>query len=370
MTPDEKEVIRKLLTQKAESSGKQLKAGEKGPIGINDFDLLKVLGKGSFGKVMLVQHKGTKQIHAMKTLRKAQLLRRNQLAHTATERGVLQKISSPFLMSLDYAWQSDTKLYMVMSFCSGGELFHWLKQQKRFSLKRVLLYTSEMLLAISTLHSHDVIYRDLKPENVLLDAMGHIKLTDFGLSKEGVSGAGSEDGTATFCGTPEYLAPEILENKGHGKAVDWWSLGTLMFEMLVGLPPFYDKNMKKMYDKILHQEIKFPDFVTLESQSLLRGLLTRKVQDRLGSGEDDGDEIKDHPFFDPLDWAKVLAMTYTPAFKPPVQGEGDAQLDVGNFDAEFTNEKVEDSLHQSDLLGANIDFQNFTFESSGGALGK
>jgi serine/threonine protein kinase len=254
MSEEEKEVVKKLLT--ASAAGKE--SGKAKAIGVDDFDLLKVLGKGSFGKVMLVRHKGTQQIHAMKTLRKSQLLRRNQLAHTATERGVLQKITSPFLMSLDYAWQSDTKLYMVMGFCQGGELFHWLKKQKRFSLKRVLLYTAEMLLAIETLHSHDVVYRDLKPENVLLNAQGHVKLTDFGLSKEGVSGAGSEEGTSTFCGTPEYLAPEILENKGHGKAVDWWSLGTLMYEMLVGLPPFYDKNMKKMYDKILHQEIAFP----------------------------------------------------------------------------------------------------------------
>lgn len=147
---------------------------------------------------------------------------------------------------------------MVLDYMAGGELFFWLKKDRRFSEDRCRLYTAEITCALEALHSNHIIYRDLKPENILLDAFGHLKLTDFGLAKGEITGAGAEGGTKTFCGTPEYLAPEILENRGHGKAVDWWSLGTLLYEMLCGLPPFYDTNVQRMYQKILQAELKFP----------------------------------------------------------------------------------------------------------------
>ena len=172
------------------------------------------------------------------------------MTHTKTERMILQTMQHPFLMTLQFAFQSEDKLYMVLEYMKGGELFHWLRQAKRFTEDRAKLYGAEILLALAHLHSHDIVYRDLKPENILMDEDGHLRLTDFGLSKESVSGAGAEGGTKTFCGTPEYLAPEILENRGHGKAVDWWSLGVLIYEMMVGRPPFYDKNMQKMYSKV------------------------------------------------------------------------------------------------------------------------
>ncbi|KAG9412769.1 hypothetical protein AC1031_015668 [Aphanomyces cochlioides] len=186
-------------------------------VSIEDFDLLKVLGKGSFGKVMMVRKKDNQKIYAMKTLRKAALIKRNQLLHTKTERNILQQIKHPFLTTLSYAFQTPEKLYLVMDYCPGGELFFWLKKDRRFSQSKARLFAAEILLALQELHSHDIIYRDLKPENILLDLEGHIRLTDFGLSKEAVTGAGAVGGTKTFCGTPEYLAPEILENKGHGK---------------------------------------------------------------------------------------------------------------------------------------------------------
>ena len=230
------------------------------PLTIDDFELLKVLGKGSFGKVMLVKKKDdpNETLYALKTLRKAALVKRNQLAHTATERTILQNIRSPFLVHLVFAFQTPDKLYMVLDYMAGGELFFWLKKDKRFSEDRCRLYTAEITLALESLHSMHIIYRALKPENILLDATGHIRLTDFGLSKGDVTGSGAEGGTKTFCGTPEYLAPEILENRGHGKAVDWWSLGTLLYEMMCGLPPYYDTNVQRMYHKILHAELKFP----------------------------------------------------------------------------------------------------------------
>lgn len=182
---------------------------------------------------MLVRKKDdpNQTLYAMKTLRKAALIKRNQLAHTTTERIILENIDCPFLVHLVYAFQTQEKLYMVLDYMAGGELFFWLKKEKKFSENRCRLYAAEIALGLEALHSNDIVYRDLKPENVLLDSEGHIRLTDFGLTKSGVTGPGPEGGTRTFCGTPEYLAPEILENKGHGKAVDWWALGTLLFEV-------------------------------------------------------------------------------------------------------------------------------------------
>lgn len=332
-------------------------------VSIEDFDLLKVLGKGSFGKVMMVRKKDTSNIYAMKSLRKAALVKRNQLLHTKTERNILQSIKHPFLTSLTYAFQTPDKLYLVMDFCGGGELFYWLKKDRRFSQIRCQLFAAEIVLALEALHSHDIIYRDLKPENILLDLEGHIRLTDFGLSKEAVTGAGAVGGTKTFCGTPEYLAPEILENKGHGKAVDWWSLGTLIYEMLTGLPPYYDQNMQRMYDKILNSPLRFPAYMSTDSKSLLTGLLERKVNDRLGSGADDAVLIKAHPFFTGLDWEQVYAKGVTPEFKPPNRM---GSMDTSNFDLEFTEESAVDSVvssQMSETAQNKANFPGFTYDA-------
>ena len=182
---------------------------------------------------MLVKKKddASGTLYAMKTLRKAALVKKNQVAHTITERHILQNIHSPFLVHLFYSFQSSEKLYMVLDYMAGGELFFWLKKDKKFSENRCRLYTAELTCALEALHTANIVYRDLKPENILLDEAGHLRITDFGLAKGNITGAGAEGGTKTFCGTPEYLAPEILENKGHGKAVDWWALGTLLYEV-------------------------------------------------------------------------------------------------------------------------------------------
>jgi serum/glucocorticoid-regulated kinase 2 len=372
-----KDAASRLVDQKASSgSGSaapksgggnvDLDLGQSVKVTIDDFDLLKVLGKGSFGKVMLVRKKDTKDIFAMKTLRKAALIKRNQIEHTATERQIVQKIDHPFLTKLHFAFQTTDKLYMVLNYMGGGELFFWLKKDRRFSLVRSRLYAAEILLGLKCLHDQDIIYRDLKPENLLLDLEGHIRLTDFGLSKEAVSGAGAKGGTKTFCGTPEYLAPEILENKGHGKAVDWWSLGTLLYEMMSGLPPFYDQNMQRMYDKILHAQLRFGAHITPDSKTILTGLLQRKVDDRLGSKGPK--EIMDQPYFSDLDFDKVLNKEYDPEFKPPNKN-GD--LDTSNFDLEFTSERPEDSHVVSNMSSDQIEkskFDGFTYQETGGAM--
>lgn len=223
-----------------------------------------------------------------------------------------------------------------------------------------------MTLAIEAMHSANIVYRDLKPENILLDAEGHIRLTDFGLAKDNITGAGAEGGTRTFCGTPEYLAPEILENKGHGKAVDWWSLGTLLYEMMCGLPPFYDTNVQRMYHKILHDPLKFPKDpgrqVSQQAKDILTRLLERKVTERLGSGPGDANELKETDYFSSLDFNRVVEKGYTPEFRPPVIADS---TDVSNFDPEFTNEKAADSLvttHMTGTMEDKTNFAGFTYE--------
>lgn len=335
---------------------------------ITDFDLLKVLGKGSFGKVMLVKKKDdpSGELYAMKTLRKAALVKRNQLAHTSTERTILQLINNPFLVHLVYAFQTPDKLYMVLDYMAGGELFFWLKNAKKFSETRSRLYTAEITSALDALHSADIVYRDLKPENILLDSAGHLKLTDFGLAKGGVTGPGAEGGTKTFCGTPEYLAPEILENKGHGKAVDWWALGTLLFEMMSGLPPFYDTNVQRMYHKILHEPLRFPKGegrqLSEDSKGLIRGLLDRRVATRTGSGPAGAEELRKSRFLAVLDFDKVMAHGYEAEFKPPAAA---SQTDVSNFDEEFTSETAADSMvvtHLSETMQEKTKFEGFTYK--------
>jgi len=340
-------------------------------LSITDFDLLKVLGKGSFGKVMLVKKKddtsGT--LYAMKTLRKQQLVKRNQLAHTSTERYILQNIDCPFLVHLVFAFQTPDKLYMVLDFMAGGELFFWLKKDHKFSENRSRLYAAEITVAIEALHNVDIVYRDLKPENILLDEAGHLRLTDFGLAKGGITGPGAEGGTKTFCGTPEYLAPEILENKGHGKAVDWWALGTLLYEMLTGLPPFYDTNVQRMYHKILHEPLRFPKSegrqMSEEAKELLRGLLERRIASRLGSGPSGAAELKQSRFFSVYDFNRILTKSYEAEFRPPT---ATSQTDVRNFDKEFTSEPAGDSLiesHMSETMVEKTKFEGFTYKGEG-----
>jgi len=299
-------------------------------ITVNDFKILNLLGEGNFGKVYLVQKHDTQNIYAMKMLSKVKLKEANQLEHTITERSVLQHVDHPFLVTLHYAFQTPEKLYMVMDFVSGGELFFHLRKEKKFSEKRARFYASEILLALEKLHSLQIIYRDLKPENLLIDSDGHIKLTDFGLSKILRGNAR----THTFCGTPEYLAPEIVLQKGHGKPVDYWSLGTLLYEMIVGIPPFYSKDVQEMYRKILHADLVIPDYVSVEGQDLLARLLERNPKRRLGSNG--VDEVKNHPFFSSINWDDILNKRVTPEFKPKIKSDKDTSY----FDEEFTRKTV------------------------------
>jgi len=283
---------------------------------------------------------------------------KNQVEHTKSERHTLEDVGHPFIVTLKYAFQTPQKLYLVMDYMSGGELFFHLKREGVFSEDRARIYAAEIASALGHLHSKKIIYRDLKPENILLDSEGHIRLTDFGLAKEAMDARGH---TNTFCGTPEYLAPEILLNKGHGKAVDWWSLGTLLYEMLAGLPPFYSENLNEMYKNILEAGLTFPEEIGPAGQELLKGLLDRNPETRLGSGEQDLQEFAGLAFFEPIDWAKLNAREIVPPFKPTVMSE----VDTANFDEEFTGERPIDSpVEKNPLTGQQpqgMNFDGFTY---------
>jgi len=297
---------------------------------LEEFELLKVIGKGSFGKVILVRKKEGGRVFAMKVLNKRTIVERNEVEHTKSEKSILMKLEFPFLVKLHYSFQTTDKLYFIMDYINGGELFFHLQKEKRFSEDRVRFYAAEIAAGLEYLHNAGVIYRDLKPENLLLTHEGHIVMTDFGLSKEGLHDR--DDRTGTFCGTPEYLAPEVLEGKGYGKAVDWWSFGTLMYEMMTGLPPFYCEDVQQMYTKIMTADLEMPDSVSPQARDLLSKLLDRNPDTRLQEPA----QIKKHPFFASLDFEKLVSKQIKPPFIPEVQSEDDTR----NIDSMFTEEPV------------------------------
>lgn len=321
---------------------------------LDDFQLVKVLGKGSYGKVMLVKRADKPgEVYAMKMLRKEHIVKRNQVEHTKSERNVLETVDHPFIVKLHYAFQTPKKLYVVLEFCAGGELFFHLSQAGRFSQGRTRFYGCEICLALDYLHSLNIIYRDLKPENLLLNDAGHAKITDFGLSKEGIM---DNISAKTVCGTPEYLAPEILNKSGHGKAVDWYSFGALIYEMLTGLPPFYTRDREKLFERIKRGELTYPSYVTPEAKSLLQQLIFRDPNRRLGGGPGAGEEVKGHAFFAGVNWAEVYEQKVTPPFVPQLREQGDVKY----FDKEFVNMPVVNSEARED--GKEVKkFEGFTY---------
>ncbi|XP_028436002.1 serine/threonine-protein kinase Sgk2b isoform X3 [Perca flavescens] len=293
----------------------------------SDFDYLKVIGKGSFGK----------QRHVM------------------VERSILLKgLQHPFLVGLHFSFQTRKMLYFVLDYVNGGELFYHLQREGSFPEPRAAFYAAEMALALGYLHSLDIVYRDLKPENILLDSEGHVMLTDFGLCKEGVATGGIMH---TFCGTPEYLAPEVLQGHPYNPAVDWWGLGTVLFEMLYGLPPFYSCRKAEMFENILHAPLQVHSGGSQAACSLLEGLLERDVSKRLG-GSRDLVELQEHPFFGSINWEDLLARKVRPPFIPKVTGP----CDVSYIDPVFTLQPVPASVNERCQAGGTSGaFPGFSF---------
>ncbi|KAM3141388.1 hypothetical protein pb186bvf_006506 [Paramecium bursaria] len=303
-------------------------------IGLQDFEFIKVLGRGSFGKVVLIRKKDSQELYAVKILRKSLLTSQKSKQNALQEKRILQKINSDFVVKLHFAFQSSTRLYMVLDFMIGGELFLHLRLKQRFNEQTTQFYAAEILHALSVLHNHGVVYRDLKPENVLLDESGHIKLTDFGLSKLGYE---TDQTINSFCGTPEYVAPEVLYQKGYNHTVDFYSLGALIFEMLSGAPPHYNKNKKQMLQDRCNSPLELKGYFSMQAQNLLRGLLCRDPQRRLGRNS--VEEIKNHNFFQGIDWKIVEARQLVPPIVPRVRFNGD----LGNFAQGFTKMPIEDT---------------------------
>jgi protein-serine/threonine kinase len=301
-------------------------------VNLDYFENIKLLGKGTFGKVLLVKLKTNNTYYAMKILNKNQLKISKQEIHTKNERDLMVKISSPFIVSIKLAFQDETNLYLVSEFMQGGELFFHLTKEKYFSEEFVKFYAMELVLAISHIHENNAVYRDLKPENILMDKYGHIKLTDFGLAKI----LKDNEKAFTICGTFKYIAPEILLNRGYKKEVDWWSLGCVIFEMLEGKAPFGNPKGKmtlSFYKKNLNFYYTDSDI----TKQFIKELLVINPENRLGYGKDGSTKIKNHKFFNGVDWDKALRKEYKPPFIPELSNE----LDLKYFDKTFTEESLD-----------------------------
>ncbi|RHY34561.1 hypothetical protein DYB32_000852 [Aphanomyces invadans] len=331
-------------------------------ISMRDFELIKVVGQGGFGKVFLAQkvtepRKG--ESFAMKVLKKQHVLSSGLVNTTMAERRILTEINHPFVVKLYYAFQSETKLHLVMDYLSGGSLAMHLRRRRKFPEDWARFYAAEVSAAIAHLHHVNIIYRDAKLENVLMDHEGHVRITDFGLSKQGVSGL---QGATTFCGTAAYIAPELLKGQTYGKAADWWSFGILLYEMIGGKPPYYHRNRDIMFQTILKQEwVTFsPDFSDA-AVSLIRGLLTRDPMQRLGSGPHGADEVLTHPFFDSIDWGELLSKRIPPPFNPGV-GKLDTVYVAQNLQDITAQDRQASVMHLNEHGPArHNDFDGFSF---------
>ncbi|ODQ79500.1 hypothetical protein BABINDRAFT_22399, partial [Babjeviella inositovora NRRL Y-12698] len=331
--------------------------------GPEDFEVLRLLGKGTFGQVFQVRKTDTDRIYAMKVLSKKVIVRKKEVAHTIGERNILVRTASAssFIVGLKFSFQTPLDLYLVTDYMSGGELFWHLQKEGRFAEDRAKFYIAELVLALEHLHDNDIVYRDLKPENILLDANGHIALCDFGLSKANLASNGT---TNTFCGTTEYLAPEVLlDESGYTKMVDFWSLGVLIFEMCCGWSPFYAENTQQMYKNIAFGKVRFPkEVLSAEGRSFVKGLLNRNPKHRLGA-TDDARELRAHPFFHDIDWTLLREKRIPPPFKPHLASE----LDTSNFDPEFTQTSASVINNQFHLAttplspGLQANFSGFTY---------
>ncbi|KAJ3359685.1 Ribosomal protein S6 kinase beta-1, partial [Kappamyces sp. JEL0680] len=307
-------------------------ANGKGRVCLEDFNVISVVGKGAYGKVFLVQKKNAaadSAYYAMKVLKKATIVVHTKDAeYTMNERSILEAIKHPFIVKLFYAFQSPSKLYLILSYASGGELFTYLNKERMFTDDVCRFYVSELVLALEHLHSLGIIYRDLKPENIMLDSEGHLLLTDFGLSKVAVD-------AQSVCGTVEFMAPEILEERGQGydRTVDFWSLGVMVFDMITGSPPFTGSNRKKIMEAVLKKKPVFPKYMTATTRDLCNKLLKKNPKVRLGSGPGGIQDIKNHAFFQKSNWKTFLAREVDPPYIPPLTSPSD----LSNFAAEFTS---------------------------------
>ncbi|XP_052869451.1 atypical protein kinase C [Anopheles cruzii] len=331
---------------------------------LNDFELIRVIGRGSYAKVLMVELRTTRRIYAMKVIKKALVTDDEDIDWVQTEKHVFETASNhPFLVGLHSCFQTPSRLFFVIEFVRGGDLMFHMQRQRRLPEEHARFYAAEISLALNFLHEKGIIYRDLKLDNVLLDHEGHIKLTDYGMCKEGIRPG---DTTSTFCGTPNYIAPEILRGEDYGFSVDWWALGVLLYEMLAGRSPFDiagasenpDQNTEDyLFQVILEKTIRIPRSLSVKAASVLKGFLNKNPADRLGCNRDSAFmDIVNHSFFKTIDWEMLEQKQITPPFRPRL----DSDRDLANFPVEFTDEPVHltpdddrviDKIDQSEFEG-------------------
>ena len=312
------------VTKKPQSAVKvtNLSPSGAGDINLESFELGVTLGTGSFGRVRFCTHTGTGSIWAMKMLKKSEVLRLQQVEHILSEKSILSALDHPNIVKMVAAFQDPKYLYMVLEYVCGGEFFSHLRKRTRFESSISRFYAAQVTLVFEYLHNLDIIYRDLKPENLLLDETGYLKITDFGFAKR------VTHKTYTLCGTPEYIAPEVLLNKGHGKGVDWWTLGILVYEMLVGRCPFYDDDPVGIYQQILKGEFRCPRWLDRNAKSLIKHLLVADITRRYGCLKDGALDIKNHIWFHGMSFPDIEARKVTAPFMPQVA----SITDTSNFD--------------------------------------
>uniref|UniRef100_A0A674MIX9 protein kinase C n=1 Tax=Takifugu rubripes TaxID=31033 RepID=A0A674MIX9_TAKRU len=312
---------------------KKKKSQKKGPLSLQDFRMIAVLGRGHFGKVLLSEYKKTGTMYAIKALKKGDIIARDEVESLMCEKRIFEIVNMshhPFLVNLLACFQTPEHVCFVMEYTAGGDLMMHIHTDV-FTEPRAVFYSACVVLGLQFLHDHKIVYRDLKLDNLLLDTDGYVKIADFGLCKEGM---GFGDRTSTFCGTPEFLAPEVLTDTSYTRAVDWWGLGVLIYEMLVGESPFPGDDEEEVFDSIVNDEVRYPRFLSNEAIGIIRRLLRRNPERRLGSGEKDAEEVKKQPFFRTMDWEALLQRKVPPPFLPSITGKED----VSNFDEEFTAE--------------------------------
>lgn len=321
-------------------------------ISLNQFRIISVLGRGFFGKVMLVEKLDTGVLYALKSIKKKKLQEINFLKSVVNERNILGSLEkNPFTISLDFTFQTDNKFYFGLEYASGGELLSYLRKFDVMPMEDLKIYIAEISIALNSLHKQQIIYRDLKSDNVLLGSDGHIKLIDFGLSKKLKNGR-----TKSFVGNQEHLAPEIILGQGYSFEVDWWSLGVFLYEIMYEETPFFDENQKKLFDNIVNKDPLFPKFGNLNTRDLIRDLLQKNPAKRLNF-----EKMKFHPFFKRLDWSKVENCQV----QPPSFTKKKNEFDFENFDSTFVDEPPLDSQSQSTNNNI-INLEGFTlnFDSS------
>lgn len=301
---------------------------------IDSFRCISVLGRGHFGKVILAEYRNTNELFAIKALKKGDIISREEVESLLSEKRIFltaNKMRHPFLVNLFACFQTEEHVCFVMEYAPGGDLMMHIHADV-FSEPRTVFYTSCVVLGLQYLHEHEIVYRDLKLDNLLLDSEGYVKIADFGLCKEGM---GFGERTGTFCGTPEFLAPEVLTETSYTRAVDWWGLGVLIFEMLVGESPFPGDDEEEVFDSIVNDEVRYPRFLSTEAIAIMRRLLRRNPERRLGASEKDAEDVRKQPFFRDMNWDDLLARKVRPPFVPNVRHAED----VSNFDEEFTSEE-------------------------------